>query len=172
MTEEERLKRVERDSRHGSLWKAFGVFMAVLLVLAWAWGGHQDRERDRQDKRADVARERQDARSEAALKRETQRLVRHMLRSRIEAEMGICERLKSDRKDSARAFTAIALYLEERLVSGALSRREKILAARAFKQTHESANQMRLRLWLCGPLIRENREESDRSAQREARGEL
>ena len=90
----------------------------------------------------------------------------------VDRQVAMCERVKLDRVDSARALTALVNYYEE--ISHAASVREDVRsqARRINRVMHESANQLRTRILQCRPLIEGGRELLDERLLREAQGDL
>jgi hypothetical protein len=90
----------------------------------------------------------------------------------IQAQIGTCERVTQDRVDNARAWTQAEETWKARSLDSGLSSTERDRAAEAATIYGESANQLRSRLFKCGPLIRDDEKVIDEALLREAQGEL
>lgn len=97
-------------------------------------------------------------------------LTNHFADTQTQTQIGICERTKADRVDTARALTAMAKYYDGVIAAESVQQDVKDHAARVQDLVFESANQLRARILLCGPLIREDLHTLDERLLREARG--
>lgn len=108
---------------------------------------------------------------EAQLEAEIEAIANEQSDKLTKAVIDMCERNKLDRIDNARAWTEIERYME--LVSEAATAEAiRDQASDTRVKVGESANQLRTRLYLCEPLIRQDLGIIDDRALREAKGDL
>jgi hypothetical protein len=89
-----------------------------------------------------------------------------------EAAIEMCERIKQDRIDNARGWTAVERLIADRIESPDTSPAERERSVEFHAAFGESANQLRSRLYQCEPLVLEGKQIIDERALREAQGDL
>lgn len=99
-------------------------------------------------------------------------VVRNYNKQRIDTETSMCERVKGDRVDAARALTAIAKYYDGVIAAESVQQDVKDHAAAVQSLVFESANQMRSRIYKCPELIEDGEMIIDERLLREAQGGL
>lgn len=89
-----------------------------------------------------------------------------------DAQVESCERATADRVDNARGWTEVEDSVRHRSLDENLPASERRRAAGSSVVYGESANQLRSRLYLCDPLIRDGERQIDEARLRETQGEL
>lgn len=136
-----------------------GIAVAVILILgAGGIAAVQIAKSDLDDYREEVESDLEEYADEAVL---------HVENAMVE----MCERVKADRVDNARGWTEMEHYMEGISKEGP-TEDIRDQAADSRVKVGESANQLRSRLFLCEPLIREGAQAIDDRALREAQGDL
>jgi len=139
-----------------------GVLVVAILVAA----GGAYTVGDGNDER-DIASAKRDAAAMVATARDLE--AERVERRRLRVAIGLCEGLKADRVQNARAWRRAAAVGEARARDPGINLAERQRAAATADVYVEVAEAQRGRLFLCQPLIRDNERVADKRALRAVR---